>query len=163
VQLGGTREIIRRQRHKRLSHGGLRRLTGKLSASCGQFSVVVRSQHGSLAPWLRRAKDSQRRLISHDHSMPRARRVIWMPLCRVEGVVGSRSAAKTLVRLNVASRVRHETQLKQSLGRRSHISRDQFEASYLTDGRQMGEAAQRPPSYTQGASRMLSARSAAEM
>src|SRR5262249_24763229 len=52
VQLGGTREIIRRKRPQRLSHGRLRRLTGKFSASCGQFFVVVRSQHGSLAPWL---------------------------------------------------------------------------------------------------------------
>src|SRR5262249_6191903 len=52
TQLGGTREIIRCKRPQRLSHGRLRRLTGKFSASCGQFFVVVRSQHGSLAPWL---------------------------------------------------------------------------------------------------------------
>src|SRR6516225_8560203 len=37
AQLGGTREIIRRKRPQRLSHGRLRRLTGKFSASCGQF------------------------------------------------------------------------------------------------------------------------------
>jgi hypothetical protein len=43
VQLGGTREIIRRKRAQRLSHGRLRKLTGKFSASCGQFFVVVRS------------------------------------------------------------------------------------------------------------------------
>src|SRR5262245_27491685 len=43
VQLGGTCEIIRRKRPQRLSHGRLRRLTGKFSASCGQFFVVVRS------------------------------------------------------------------------------------------------------------------------
>src|SRR5262249_62173658 len=52
VQPGGTREIIRLKRPQRLSHARLRRLTGKFSASCGQFFVVVRSQHGSLAPWL---------------------------------------------------------------------------------------------------------------
>ena len=43
VQLGGKREIIRRKRAQRLSHGRLRKLTGKFSASCGQFFVVVRS------------------------------------------------------------------------------------------------------------------------
>jgi cellulose synthase/poly-beta-1,6-N-acetylglucosamine synthase-like glycosyltransferase len=43
VQVGGTREIIRRKRAQRLSHGRLRKLTGKFSASCGQFFVVVRS------------------------------------------------------------------------------------------------------------------------
>ena len=43
VQLGGTREIIRCKRPQRLSHGRLRRLTGKFGASCGQFFVVVRS------------------------------------------------------------------------------------------------------------------------
>ena len=43
VQLGGTREIIRRKRPQRLSHGRLRKLTGKFSASYGQFFVVVRS------------------------------------------------------------------------------------------------------------------------
>ena len=36
VQLAGTREIIRRKRPQRLSHGRLRRLTGKFSASCQQ-------------------------------------------------------------------------------------------------------------------------------
>ena len=40
VQLAGTREIIRRKRPQRLSHGRLRRLTGKFNASCGQFFVV---------------------------------------------------------------------------------------------------------------------------
>ena len=43
VQLDGMREIIRRKRPQRLSHGRLRKLTGKFSASCGQFFVVVRS------------------------------------------------------------------------------------------------------------------------
>src|SRR5262249_17936171 len=43
VQLDGMREIIRRKRPQRLSHGRLRKLTGKFSGSCGQFFVVVRS------------------------------------------------------------------------------------------------------------------------
>src|SRR5262249_14880051 len=50
VQLGGTREIIRCKRPQRLSHGRLRRLTAKFSASCGQFFVVVRSERASWAP-----------------------------------------------------------------------------------------------------------------
>src|SRR5262249_1018176 len=63
VQLDGMREIIRRKRPQRLSHGRLRKLTGKFSASCGQFFLVLRRYHALLAPRLR-AKDSQRRSIS---------------------------------------------------------------------------------------------------
>src|SRR5262245_28145051 len=48
-------------------------------------------------------------------NVPCTRRVFQMPLRRAEIVVGSRSDAKTLLRFNVTSRVRHETQLKQFL------------------------------------------------